>query len=276
MATKKYGLVNSFVLYLKQLIMKISKIIPLFVLAVFAAACSKKDDAKPAQPNLDKATLSLTVNNKAITAPSGMTTSKDESAQQATEWISSANEISTYLNYFTPPSNAIKSKTKLVASNGRVATNGDFIVYTWQDGSGNKIGYQKSETADSYVFEIFLMYSGQTEWLKYIHAEEKTDQSSGSLKVLDIFGLRGSDASAILVEYSWKDSNTIFTFSMTEYVFNSKVVLIIDENTNAGSVVYSEDGIKAYEMIWDTKGNGTWKEFDIDGVVIDSGTWTVL
>jgi hypothetical protein len=253
--------------------MKTPRALFLLGIALFAVSCSKDDDAKP---SLEEATLSLTSNNQVITAPAAMASSEDPYAQMAAGYVGIANSMSAYLSYFNKPNGAVKSTTKITAANGRTAEAGDVIVYTWTDAnSGTSIAYQISEESDRYVFEIFYKGSGQSDWLKYFQAEEKKDKSSGFMKVYDIFGITGDDASVALVDYEWTRVGDILNFTVTDYSGAIKVELVINTKTKAGSVVYTFDGVKAYSMIWESNGNGSWAFYDEQGNVSESGTWTV-
>lgn len=250
--------------------MKITKFL-LLVVAVFAFSCSKDDD-----PGLEEKTLSLAGSSEVVVAPTAMQASQDPQAQQAVEWIASANAMTQYLGYLKAPAGASKSSERITASNGRVKTTGDVVVYTWHDDQSDyTIGYQISEASDSYVFEVFMKYPGQTEWLKYFHAEEKKDRSAGFMKVYDIFGILDQGNSAILLTYEWTHSGDIFTFTMTDGFGGSVIELTLNEKTKAGSVIYTTDGVKEYEMSWDAAGNGSWTLYDEEGNVSDSGEWTV-
>jgi hypothetical protein len=248
--------------------MKITKFL-LLVVAALAFACSKDDET----PALEKQTLSIAGSAEVITAPTAMQTNDNAQAQEALAVISSVNEMSQYLSMLQAPAGAAKSSDRITPSNGRVNATGDVVVYIWSDEQYGKIGYQISETSDSYVFEIFLMANGETEWLRYFHAEEKKDRSAGFLKVYDIYGFFGEDLSGVLVSYEWNRSGDIFTFTMDANFMGYSAKLIINEKTKAGSIVYTIDGLKQYEMSWDAAGNGTWAYYDEEGTVTDQGTW---
>jgi len=251
--------------------MKTTKI-SLFLAVVFFAASCKKDEVKPTS-SLDNTSLSLASQSEIVTAPTGLENSSDEKAQLAASWIGSINEMTNYLSYMKPPAGATKSTTKIVAKNARVATAGDYETWTWTDSQGNSVAYQISETTDSYVFDLFLKLSGQADWLKYFHAEEKKDKSSGTMYILDVYG--SNDASVKILQYDWTLSGTLFTFKMTSELDNGFVInLTYHTDTKAGEVVYIIGGKKWYDILWDTHGNGQWTLYQEDGVMIqDSGTW---
>jgi hypothetical protein len=248
--------------------MKITKFL-LLVVAALAFACSK-DDEKPA---LEKQTLSLAGNAEVITAPTAMQTSDSPQAQEALEVISSVNQMTQYLGMLKAPAGASKSSERITPSNGRVNASGDVVVYIWEDEQFGKIGYQISESSDSYVFEIFIMYPGQTEWLRYFHAEEKKDRSEGFMKVYDIDGFLGEDTSALLVSYAWSRSGDILTFTMDEYFMGFSAKLIFNQKTKEGSIVYTINGTKLYEMSWNAAGSGVWVYYDEEGAITEEGTW---
>lgn len=255
--------------------MKTLKTLLLFGSLLFCAACSKDDDAEPSSSNLDNVSLSLaSSNSEVVSAPSSMTSSSDPQAQMAAAWVTSVNGITGYLSYLKAPSNAKKSSTRITATNGRVADAGDVVVYTWADANNNTVGYQISETNDSYTFDIFLKSSGQTTWLKYFHAEEKKDKSSGSMAILDIFGAMGSDKTAKLADYSWTRNGDILAVTMTSDLMEYTVKITVNQKTKAGDVVYYIDGTKQYTMTWTASGSGSWKFYNSDGTVEDSGTWS--
>jgi hypothetical protein len=241
--------------------MKITKLL-LFVVAALAFACSKDDDETP----LEKQTLSLAGSAEVITVPTAMKTSENAYAQEAVDMITEVNGMSQYLALLKPPAEATKSAERIVPANGRVNATGDVVVYSWTV-DDYKYGYQVSESSDSYVFEVFMMYPGQTGWLKYFHAEEKKDRSSGFLKVYDIW----SDEPAVMLSYDWSHSGDIFTF--TADFMGSTAKLILNKKTKAGSIVYTYDGVKEYEMTWDAAGNGTWAYYDEEGAITEQGVW---
>lgn len=255
--------------------MKTLKALLLFGSLLFCVACSKDDDAEPSSSSLDNVSLSLTsTNNQVVSTPSAMASSNDPQAQMANAWVGSVNGITSYLSYLKAPDNAKKSSTRIVATNGRVADAGDVVVYTWTDANNNTIGYQISESSDSYLFDIFLKASGQTTWLKYFHAEEKKDKSAGSMAIFDIFGVMGTDKATKLADYSWTRNGDILAVTMISALSDFTVKITVNQKTKAGDVVYYFDNVKEYQMTWTAAGSGTWTLYNTDGTVDESGTWS--
>lgn len=249
--------------------MKTTKLL-LLAAAIFAFSCSKDEE-----PSLEQKAISLAEGDQVIVAPPALLSSDDPQAQLAASWIMQANAMSSYLQYFNMPAGAQKSEAKITASNGRVKGAGDHVTYVWEDeNSGQSVAFQISEESDQYVFEIFLKLEAGADFLKYFHAEEKKDRSEGFMKIYDIFGIYGDDASVVWINYEWTRAGDIFNLSITEYSESFHVDITVDQNTKAGSVTYYFDGSKEYTLTWDGAGNGTWAYYNEEGTVTESGTWT--
>jgi len=205
--------------------------------------------------------------------PAGLEKVNDLHASYVQQGVQTVNELTNMLAYLKVPSNATRTTTQIVASNARAASAGDFVVYTWTDAQGQNIAYQASETADSFVFEIFFLYPDKTTWLKYFHAEEKKDKSTGSLALLDIAGLMSDDMKAIRIFYSWRNANDTFTFSITDKRTTSIDVFTINTKDNSGAMEEYLDNYKERKMVWDANGAGNWQEYNRDGATLDSGKW---
>lgn len=247
--------------------MKITKLL-LLLLAVFAFSCSDDDD----EPALEKKTLSFAEKTEVVSAPTAMQASVDPMAEMAVNWIATLNAMTSATANMHIPEGASKSSAQITADNGRVKEDGDYVVYTWHDEQNDfSIGYQIRETSDSYVFEGFMMLPDMDKWLKYFEAEEKKDRSSGHMKIFNIFG---DDPSAVLYSYEWSRSADILSLTVT-VLDSERIELAINEKTKAGSIVYTYNGVKQYEMNWDAQGNGEWAQYDEQGEVVESGTWDV-
>lgn len=246
--------------------MKITKLL-LVALALFAFACSDDDD-NGSKPVIEKKPLSLIENENVIEAPAALLNSEDPQAQMAAAWITQANAMGSYLHFFDVPAGTAKSTTRITASNGRVRDNGDYEVYVWSDNeSGYSVAYQVSEESNSYVFEIFVKEAGE-DWLKYFHAEEKKDQSEGFMNVYDI---TSDDPSEIVLAYTWGRTGDLFNFSLESDGF--LIELSVNEETNAGGIIYSLDDVKQYELNWNSNGSGSWAHYDEEGTLVEEGEW---
>jgi hypothetical protein len=245
--------------------MKITKAI-LLSAAIITSACSDDDDDK--KSNLENAKLSFAGKNAAVKAPQGLQNSDDQHAQMANAWLGVANGMTEFVAFFELPESAKKSGTHITAANGRTKATGDVLTYTWIDEeSGLTVGYQVSEAADEYHWEIFVNHEG--EWIRYIDARESKDGNAGALKVSDIFD---GDPNDLLLHYEWSRSNDVLTLVFSSPVEQYQLAISIHETTGAGSVTSYENSVKNYEIIWDQNGDGSWIYFE-DGEAKESGAW---
>jgi hypothetical protein len=254
--------------------LNLTRIVLFGALFAMAFSCSEDDDATSSDATLEKASLSFAGETKAITPPAAMASSQDEHAMIANGYIASANAMTSVLSYFTPPSGATRSSTKITAANGReAATATEYLVYTWSDPNVGSIAYQISSESDKWVFEIFYKAKDASSWLAYVYAEEKKDKSEGLMKIYNLFG-----DGELAYSYTWKRTDDILTLVLSESLTgeNVTITIAINEKTAAGSVVYTSNGITFAEIEWDAKGNGSWVMYEEDGVtVVDEGKWTV-
>jgi hypothetical protein len=207
-----------------------------------------------------------------ITTPSAMANSNDTYAMEANGYVAMANAMSGYVQYFKPPQGAVKSSTPITVANGRVAaTQTEYLVYTWTDpqGSGVSVAYQVSEQSDKYVFEAFIKFAQEDEWMRYVYVEETKDGSEGVMRVYNAFMGDGS----LLLTYTWKRAGDNFDFVMTTAEYETSIT--INTKTKAGSVKYTYGGELAFTMTWDAAGNGQWVHYGEDGEVSESGSWKV-
>jgi len=251
--------------------MKTTKIALLSALSFFATSCTK-NEVKPVT-TVENATLSIAFRSQIISMPAGLEKVSDLHASYVRQGVQTVNETAGLLTYLSVPSDAARTTTQIVASNARATAAGDFVVYSWNDTQGKNIAYQATETADSFVFEIFFMYPNQTNWLKYFHAEEKKDKSTGSLALLDIAGLMGDDRRSVRTFYSWRNTDDTFTFSIADKLTTDTDVFSINRKDNSGTMATYDDNYKEREMVWDANGAGSWKEYDRNGATLDSGKW---
>ncbi|MCD9018420.1 hypothetical protein [Parachryseolinea silvisoli] len=250
---------------------KINKFLLLVAFSAAAFSCSKDDDATP-EKSLEDVAFSMSGSSSVVTPPSAMASSDDTYAIQATSYVNMANAMSGYLQYFKPPQGSVKSSTPITVANGRVAaTQTEYLVYTWTDsqGSGMSIAYQVSEQSDKYVFEIFIKYSQDEDWTRYVYAEETKDGSEG---LMHIYGVDD----VVFITYSWKHTGDNFDFviSSIEDETAFEINIHVNTKTKAGSVEYVMNDELLYKMEWDAAGNGTWAYY-VEGEVEESGSWEV-
>jgi hypothetical protein len=249
--------------------MKITRILSLIAVMAVAFSCSKDDDAKP---SLEEAAKSASQQNL-IQVPTAMQNSQDPNAIEVASYVSMAN-----LNFalLQVPAGATKSSTKITAANGRTRSSQEtYLVYTWTDAQqGISVAYQVSESSDSYIFELFYKDSSRSdEWYRYLYGEQKKDRSAGFFNLIDIYGLLGDDQTAVFLKYQWTRSGDNFEFTFSDFSDSMKFTGTINTKTKAGELKLYEDTVVTYEASWTAQGTGSWKSYDSQGVLEDSGTW---
>lgn len=248
--------------------MKLSRILSMAVLIAIAASCSNDDEP---EPKLEDAALSFSQNSPVVEAPQALLTNDDPYAQMASGWISMANGMTANLALFTPPAGAQKSTTLITPANGRVAAETG-VVYTWSDPQYGSVAYQIRDQSDKYVFELFYKGIDDTDWYRYLYAQEMKDRSSGYMVLYDAWGYYGDTRNAELLRWDWTRKGDQFTMKVSDTQGLVEIVLAINTKTKAGSVVYYESSSKLFEMEWDAQGKGSWKSYD-GGQLSDQGTW---
>jgi len=250
--------------------MKATKLVLLLAIALITFSCG---DDEPVKSELEEIRLSLADKTEIIKLPTGLITSTNPYAQEAYSYAASANMMTSYFSFLSFPDGASKTKNPIVPANARTSDAGDYLVYTWSDASVGSIAYQLGDLGDSYSFEIFFKEPGSSDWLRYFYAEEKKDQSSGFMKIYNIYG---DDPSFAFVEYSWVRVANVLTFEY-KFLFDDepalRAVITINETTGAGQVVYFSGSLQLSRITWDALGNGTWQTFDGEGNLDDSGSW---
>jgi hypothetical protein len=239
----------------------------LFALLFIAVSC--KDDEPAVQQDLSTAELSFKTGEDPVAIPSGLLQSTDPNAQQAVVFLEQANGMADLISSLQPPTGATKSSTPI---NGKSSNGGRtevaYVVYTWTSGN-TTIAYQISETSTEYIFELFWKLSPDSEFLKYLHAEESKLGKEGFLNSYDPFGT----TTDYLVRYQWNEvSDGTFYFDLLtqgdEFTIN-----IVSNPDNSGSVKYYVSKELYYDIAWNADGSGSWILYDFDGTVNSSGSW---
>lgn len=251
-------------------VMKHLKILSLLALLGLVVSCSKDDDP---DPGLENAALSFSQDQQILQVPQGLLESEDPNAQEAAAWIAMANGMSANLMLFTPPAGAAKSTELIVAANGRT-TSTSGVVYTWADEQFGKIAYQIIDDSDKYTFELFYQGLDDTEWYRYLYAEERKDRSQGNMVMYDAWGIEDDTRAAELFRWEWTRKGDLFTFKMSSAMGAFNFTAEINTKTKAGSIVYFAEGLKQSEITWNAQGAGSWKHFDESGAVVEEGTWS--
>lgn len=239
----------------------------LFLSAAVLFSCSGNEDDP--NPNTKEAVNpGLFENELEVSAPAAMEISDNPYAQMATSYLSSVNSFSSYSKAFYPPEDARRTTTPISAANARMAA--DYLVYEWTF-DGKALAYQYSGQNGKHIFEVFYQESGK-EFLRYYYAEENVDGNSGMFKM---FNIAGEDPSEVAASWMWEilaDESGKFVYDLANGDFRYETVANKDES---GNLLISKKGADYMYFEWDSAGNGSWKQYDEDGQVLQSGVWAV-
>ena len=247
--------------------MKITRILSLIALMAIAISCSKDDDDP--QPNVENIELSFSGESEILKVPQGLLQSEDPKAMEVQTWVSLANGLSSNLAFFNPGPGATKSTELITPANGRTSASKG-VVYYWHDAGYGSVAYQIRDEADKYIFEFLLKKAGETDWFRMIYAEERKDRSAGYMALYNV-DATAEEARQPIMRWDWTRKGDMFTFKFAGD--DLSIVLEVNTKTNAGSVVTSTGSVKQSEIVWDAKGNGTWKHYDSTGAVVQEGSW---
>lgn len=232
-------------------------------LSAIIMSCGDKDD--PA-PKLEDVQFGLFEEGQTISVPQGIATSSDSHAKAVASTLAQMN-VQSYSALFTIPDNANKIDGPIEAANGRMNTN--TVTYEWTY-DGDAIAYQISELDDSYFFELFIKNAGDDAYYKWFEGTQAKDGKSGSFVILEPSGT----TRVVQLEYSFEfrsDGVFFMEYSVPSQDFYWQALVNAD---NSGSMKYLQGTTVLQEYTWDAAGNGTWTEYDSDGTIVDSGTWT--
>ncbi|QSE96572.1 hypothetical protein [Fulvivirga lutea] len=250
--------------------MKLNKLF-YFLLAftIVLAGCNDDDDSTPSQ-SLENAELSFSASDTPIELPAAMLASDDPNAQLAVGYVQQINGLSTQLSLFEVPAGATKSTTpigKKGAENGR--TEEDYLVYTFTDGDYS-VAYQISETTTHYVFELFWKFTPESDYVKIVKAQESKLIREGFLEYYT-----GQAESEFVFRYEWfEDPDGVLYFDLLTSDDEFRINAIINPN-NSGTIDYYINGVIFYEISWNADGSGSWRSYDFEGNLSETGEWTV-
>ncbi|MEN7549098.1 hypothetical protein AAG747_14340 [Rapidithrix thailandica] len=162
-----------------------------------------------------------------------------------------------YSSYFTVyldiPGDAEKSTTPVTPGEG------EYLVYKWTNKFGEVTVCQVSKQGDEYLFEAFVQEDDGS-YVKLFEARQTKDGRKA-------FILEGENIS-ITVELLDYNGSIRFLYDDGWVKFDLEV-----QSDGSGKQQYSEDGMPRDDIQWDVEGNGSWKEFDEKGDILDSGSW---
>ncbi|MEN7549097.1 hypothetical protein AAG747_14335 [Rapidithrix thailandica] len=217
----------------------------------------KKVDSGSWPKPLEEVKLALIDGFEEIALPQGVLDSEDEHAQRLAKFHQEIfYNFRDYITaYFDIPEDAEISNTPVVPAEG------EYLVYQWNK-EDETIACQVSQQEGEYVLEVFVK-EGEAFQKKF---EARQSKDGKKLKVIEFqFGK---------VDYTstWEekeDGSTSFLFEDDQGSLEHEV-----HADGSGNLLFTREGIREYFVQCDAEGNGTWKEFDEKGDILDSGSWS--
>ncbi len=235
------------------------KILLVVILFSFFTACSDNNN-NPSSP--DNGNNPPTLSVKQIPIPQAMQTAAnngDPGAAQAVAYITIANTLPAYAQFFNPPANAgkISSTTATLGS------------WTWTQ-NGTTFTLVSSETDNGY--EMTLTVNGSFNGKTYSNAilfdvTMPLDQNSGELYFND------PNTGNPILGFIWEnlsDQSYHLTINDTEGSTTSE---FYSYPNGSGTLNINNQGVNSWEIDWGSDGSGTWTQYDPENNPIDSGSW---
>jgi hypothetical protein len=234
---------------------KILSIVLIFSLFSIIFSSCKKTESETQKPVYEAPKIGGT-DGKVVTVNSHLSSSTNQYAQQCNGYLETVNNISTYLNMMTPPSNAQFVPNKSVGT----------YTWTWSAG-GVTVWMTMTETATKYTWTYDIDYQG-TGRITYIYAEENKDGSSG---LMNFFGGYSTTAT---IQYTWTVAadGTINFVALVGSESSSFKYIVNAKPDGSGSVDFYTNAVLFYHIIWNTDGSGSWVYYYGDQSL--SGTWS--
>lgn len=236
--------------------------ISLLIISVSLFSCSKDDEGEN-QPDLSEVNLLFFDEENTISPPEGLTNNSNMHAVLASIQATYFSNVGLHAGFFQIPTDADNS-APITAKNGRVAENIQTYVYGYGDAA---VAYQVTDRSSEYFFELFIKYEGE-DYIKIYEAIQKKDGSEASFSYLD----EEADERTILLSWVYKKTSDGYTIKYIDESSNTTFELQM-HNDQSGSIVSKEDGVLSSEYTWDAVGNGTYKYYDSEGILEDSGSW---
>ncbi len=204
-----------------------------------------------------------------VKVPDAMAGVSNQCASLVQVYVAASNTYLFYSGYFLIPTAGERSNTVIEAVPGH----SNYSTREWTDGFGEEIAFQLSEGSGTRVFKIFIRESGG-EYQKFIEATENSDGVSGTMDVFEIDN--SSTVEELSFSYIWKiNSDDSREVTYQDYNDEQFKVTVKNNSNLSGEVEVMENGIKTWDADWDELGNGSWRNFDTSGAILDEGTWTI-
>jgi len=208
---------------------------------------------------------------KTISVPQNMQQSSDPMAQMAMNHIMTANAMSNFASFFTPPP-LLKTSDALGATDWEKKWDQDGMTITLT-ATENDTGYQWEVKLDGTSQSSGITYSN----FIFLRIEQNKNGTAGKFTLYDF----ENNTTDILMEWVWNTlPGDIFDFVGTFYdngVPEAKIKIISNPD-NSGELYFFEyiNGtfVLEFKAAWTASGSGEWWTYDENGNIVNQGSWS--
>ena len=235
---------------------KMKILLLLFFTGLLLSSCSKDSSTEPEKTEPEK-TEAKPLTIKTVDVPEAMKKVSDAKASTTVAYVNLANSFNAYTALFQVPQGANSSGN----------------TYTWSR-DGLSITMYYTEESDNLSWK--LVFNGTEDGTVYnnwvaMEASQSADQKNGWMKIYE------ENSTAVASEWTWTtDSNGQYSFIMQSKGGEGTSKIVVKSNPDkSGELNFYTNNVRTSKTTWDKDGNGQWWEYDAQGNLLNSGSWSV-
>ncbi len=230
---------------------KLSIFLFVVLFGLFLASCAED---KPTEP---EKTTPVELNIKTVDVPSAMKQISDPKAAATLGYVSLTNSFNLYQTFFHIPQTATGADGKFTWTNGGLS----LTMFQTNSGGNNTWKMVVSGTDGTVTYNNWVA----------MEASQSADETNGWMKIYK------ENSTEVASEWTWtSDSNGKYTFTLISYDENEINKIQITSNPDlSGELRFFTNNVLVSKTTWDKDGNGQWWEYDAQGNLTDSGSWSV-
>ena len=228
---------------------KLKIVLLIFTIGLLFISCAEENSTEPEK------TEAKQLNIKTIDVPAAMKQVSDPKASATVAYVSLTNGFQAYTALFQVPQGANSTGDK----------------FTWTRGSLSITMYY--EEGDNLTWK--LVFTGSEDGTTYdnwiaMEASQSADEKNGWMKIYE------DNSTVVASEWSWTtDSNGKYSFVLKNNDGESLDKIEIISNPDlSGELYFYTDNLLTSKTTWDKDGNGQWWEYDEEGNIVTSGSWS--
>ncbi len=221
------------------------------ILGLFLASCAKKNPTEPEK------TTPAELKIKTVDVPSAMKQISDPKAATTLGYVNLTNSFNSYQALFHIPQTATGADGKFTW------THGGLSLTMFQDNSGGNNTWKM----------VFNGTDGETTYNNWVamEASQSADEKNGWMKIYK------ENSTEVASKWTWTtDANGKYIFTLISYDGSEVNKIEITSNPDlSGELRFFTNNVLVSKTTWDKDGNGQWWEYDDQGNLTDSGSWSV-